>query len=366
MKAAVITMHSVANYGSQLQTFATQEKLKQYYDDVVIIDYRRPDTYGLGLIKSFAKGNALRGAAILPTMLKWRFVFGSFQKKYLNLSVKKYLNYDEMKDCNNIADVFFSGSDQVWNTGWNHGIIPPYYLDFVNANTPMFSYASSFGKASIDDSEKNEVAKMLKRYDAISVREESGKKIIQEQLGIKKVERILDPTLMMDAKFWRKFETKNEQNGDYILIYNLNRNSLFDKYAEKLAEKTGLKLVRFCTRYDQIIKNGRPLVIPSIFDFINAIDNAKYVLTDSFHATAFSINFGIKPICVFPEKYSGRLSDFLKLVGAEGCHVGDFDSFDVLNYEIDFNKVNQILDSERKKGDDFLNKTVKISMRKLK
>ena len=83
MKAAVITLHSVANYGTQLQALATQEKLKEYFDDVIFIDYHRPNTYGLKLLKTFTKGNILKTPVILPTLIYWRYIFGKFQKKYI-------------------------------------------------------------------------------------------------------------------------------------------------------------------------------------------------------------------------------------------------------------------------------------------
>lgn len=361
MKAGVITMHSVANYGSQLQAYATQEKLKQYYDDVVIIDFKRPDTYGVKLMNTFAKGNPVKAVAISPTMLKWKQVFGRFQKKYLNLTEKTYWKEEDFKDFEDVADVYFAGSDQVWNTGWNKGIIPPYYLSFVPNGKPRFSYASSFGKSEIDDAEVAEVREYLEKFLAISVREESGKRLIEERLGISGVERILDPTLAMDAEFWRKIEPENKIEGEYILVYNLNRSKEFDEYAEELSKRTGLKLYRFCTRYDQIFRNGKSLVIPEILDFVTMVDNAKYVLTDSFHATAFSINLGTEPICIYPEEYSSRLADFLKLVEAGQRRVIGYDDFDVINRSVDFEKTERILKSERIRVDDFLERTIELA-----
>ena len=90
--AAVITLHQVDNYGTQLQAYATQEKLKQYFDNVVLIDYRRPDTYGKGLVNSFAKSNPVKALAFLPTYLLWKKVFDGFRSKYLNLTEKTYLS----------------------------------------------------------------------------------------------------------------------------------------------------------------------------------------------------------------------------------------------------------------------------------
>ncbi len=359
MKAAVITLHSVCNYGTQLQAYATQEKLKQYFDDVVFIDYKRPDTYGVKLLKTFTKGNILKAPVILPTILYWKRNFGGFQKRYLNLTHKKYLSLEDFDNFEDVADIYFSGSDQVWNTGWNNGIIPPMYLSFLDDSKPRYSYSSSFGTSVLEDKYIEETKKYLKKYKMISVREESGVKIVKDQLKIQNCIRIVDPTLALEPEFWRKIAPKQKIKGDYILIYNLNRSKEFDDYAEKLSKKTGMKLYRFCTRLDQIFRNGKSLVMPEILEFITLVDNAKFVLTDSFHATAFSINLNTEPICIYPNNYSGRLSSFLELVESTQRHVRDYDDFDIINRNTDFAKVNKILNKEREKVDDFLSKIVK-------
>lgn len=354
MKASFITMHSVYNYGSQLQTLATQEKLKEYFDDVEIIDYRRKDTYGIGLIKSFAKGNPVRCIAFLPTYFRWKSIFPSFQKKYLNITKDKYLKDSDFDNYIEDSDLYITGSDQVWNTGWNNGILPPYYLSFIK-NKPKYAYSASFGLDKLDNKDIDIVKEYLSKYKKISVREESGLKIINNQLKLNNAINVIDPTLVMDKKFWDKYSTNRNINEKYILVYNLNNNPDFDNYAKKLEEKTGIKVYRFCTRYDQIRKYGKSLIIPKVLDFISLIEGAEYVLTDSFHATAFSINMHTHPICIYPKKYSNRISDFLKLVGCEdACNVKDYNDFSVIDKEIDYKKTDKVLNEERKKVDKFL------------
>ena len=354
MKASFITMHSVYNYGSQLQTLATQEKLKDFFDEVEIIDYRRKDTYGFGLIKSFAKGNPIRSIAFMPTYFKWMNIFPSFQKKYLNVTKKKYLKDSDFDNYEEDSDIYITGSDQVWNTGWNNGILPPYYLSFVKSK-PKFAYSASFGLDKLDNKDIDIVKEYLSKYKKISVREESGLKIINNQLKLNNAINVIDPTLVMDKKFWDKYSTNRKINEKYILVYNLNNNPDFDNYAKKLEEKTGIKVYRFCTRYDQIRKYGKSLIIPKVLDFISLIEGAEYVLTDSFHATAFSINMHTHPICIYPKKYSNRISDFLRLVGCEdACKVKNYNDFSILNTKIDFENTDKILNKERKKVDEFL------------
>lgn len=360
MKISILTLHSVCNYGTQLQAFATQETFKKYFKEVGFIDYRRKDTYGIGLIKTFSKGNIIRGIAIIPTIIYWKYIFSSFQKKYLNILKPKHLNDKNITRVKFNADAYVVGSDQVWNSGWNKGVIPTMFLSFISNDKPKYSYSSSFGRKELSQEEISQSIEYIKKFRYISVREESGVDILKKQYNYSNVEKIVDPTLGMPPEFWRKYSGKRKIKGKYILIYNLNRSKDFDAYAEKIAKITGYKLYRFCTRFDQIFKNGKSLIIPKVMDFINYIDNAEIVLTDSFHATAFSINLNTKPICVYPKKYSNRLSEFLKMVDCEKeCYSKGFDDFEIINKKVDFKRANEILDNERKKTDTYLKKIKK-------
>lgn len=358
MRVEIITLHSVANYGTQLQALATQKKLSEYFDDVEFIDFRRSDTYGIGLFKTFSRENFLRGLASLPTLLIWHFKFGFFQKKYLNLSEKKYLNEDGLKMFNERADYYVVGSDQVWNTGWNHGVIPAYYLNFIDDSKPKFSFSSSFGMNHLEEKDVPFVKKYLRGFKCISVREPSGVDIVKNQLGLNNVVQLVDPVLSLPASYWRKMGSDIDTSQKYILVYSLNRNKNLDDFAVKISKKTGFKLIRFCTRVDQILRPGKGLVIPNILDFITLIDNAECVITDSFHATAFSMLMNTPPICVYPEKYSNRISEFLKLVDENERHLKDYEDFDIINRRVDFKKVNSILERERNRVDVYLEKAI--------
>jgi len=353
LKASIITLHSVCNYGTQLQAYATQEKMKEYFDDVCFVNYRRPNTYGIKLLKTFSGNNPIKMLAVLPTLLAWKIIFGRFQREYLNISpnTKDYLD--------DKSDIFFSGSDQVWNTGWNEGIIPEFYLSFVPEYIPKCSYSSSFGMERISESDKCDIKSYLERFLKISVREESACEMLRN-IGINDAIRIVDPSLVMNCDFWRRKAPKSKIDQDYILIYCLNRNKKIDNYAEKMAEMTGKKLYRLCTRYDQVFRNGKSILIPDILEFVTLIDNASYVITDSFHATAFSINMNSIPVVFHPNRYSGRLRDILKLTHMEDCHPSDYNDFSILDKEISFIKSNEVLERERDKANNFLREVRKL------
>lgn len=359
MKIDVITLQAVQNYGSALQAFATQEILKEFGCDVTIINYVREDVKYENLIQKWSNGNLIKSLVIFPTIMRWKRIFPRFCKDYLNLSDKSYTSVKDFEKYPLEADAYCTGSDQVWNSSWNQGIIPPLYLSFIPNDCYKFSFASSIGQSQLSISEVKDTKGYLKQYNKISVREESAKKILENQYGLENITHIIDPTLCVSGDFWRKYSGARKIKNDYILIYNLNRSKEFDKYAKELSRRTGLKLVRLCTRYDQFYRTGRSVLIPEVLDFVSLIDNAKFVLTDSFHATAFSLNLHTEPICIYPKEFGGRLENILKITGQTQRHVANYRDFDVIKRSVDFNQVDKVLNAERKKARLFIGEVVK-------
>lgn len=347
MRIDVITLHAVQNYGSVLQAFATQEILKRHGCEVTIINYSRDVVKYENLIKAWGKGNILRCIAIYPTIIRWKHVFKGFCDTYLHLSEQEYTKEEDFVDYPLNADGYCTGSDQVWNSKWNDGVIPPLYLYFVPRQCYKFAYSVSFGKAYLSKDEVDKTIKYINEYKHISTREKTGVDILKKQYHYDNCINVVDPTLAFDAEFWREYETPPKVKDAYILIYNLNRSKQFDEYAKRLAKKTGLKLVRLCTRYDQFYRSGKSILVPEVFDFVSLIDNAKYVLTDSFHATAFSMNMNTEPICVYPSEFGGRIKEFLEKTESLQRHIMDYNDFDVINRPVNFNNVNRILENER-------------------
>lgn len=359
MRIDVITLNAVPNYGSVLQAFATQEILKQYGCEVYIINYIRENVRPENLMKTWCGNNIIKKIVMYPTLKRWEKVFGVFNKTYLNLTDKIYTKEKEFESYPLEADAYCTGSDQVWNSKWNRGIILPLYLSFIPENKFKFAYAASFGNENISKEEIKITKKYIEQYNFISVREDYAKDILENQYEYKNVIHVVDPTLAMPSDFWRKYATPKKIKEEYILIYNLNRSKAFDNYAKQLSKKTGLKLVRFCTRYDQFYRVGKSMLIPEVFDFISLIDNAKYVLTDSFHATAFSMNLNTEPICIYPKDFGGRIKSFLSLTKSLHRHVKNYSDYEVIDRPVNFKIVNKILDNERKKVHDFLEKVIK-------
>lgn len=362
---SVITLHNVHNYGSALQTLATQEVFEKLGCKVDFIDFRREEQCSyLKMMRSwFASLNLVKGVinaiTFFPSYLKHEQIFKDFLSRRIHLQQKPYITPEDFKHFPIESDIYCTGSDQTWNSGWNGGIIGALFLDFVPDNVKKIAYSASFGKTRLDDWEKGETRRLLNRYAAISVRENSGVSIC-ENLGILGVEHVLDPTLQLDRNYWLKQIKSRRIRDPYVLVYQLNPNSDFDRYAKEFARRKRLRLVRFCWCYNQIIKGGKPIVIPPVEDFISAINYADCVITDSFHATAFSINMNTDFISVYPHEYGGRIESILRQTRLEDRHLKDYEDFSFVNQpHVDFSEANQILEKEREKGWAFLKDAIK-------
>lgn len=356
-KIAVITLHAVKNYGSVLQTYATQQVLKELGYKVEIINYIREFNLDKNIAdkvteKDHGLKKRVKQCVLIPTVYKWKKVFNSFLCENINLSKKVYTYDDDFKKKPINADIFCVGSDQVWNTEWNGGITRPLYLDFVH-NVPKISFASSVGVDAFDNGDIKVIKSLLGEFNAISVRERSSINTLQA-IGLNDIKYCLDPTLLICEDEWMKFAGKSSLKPGYILLCQLNHNSEFDQYAVNVANRLGKKLVRMCMRYDQIRLPGNPIVIPKVKEYLQLIKNADLVLTDSFHAVAFSINLNRNFIAVYPEKFNSRIEDILQNCDLIDRHVLSFDSFEIIEKQIDYSVVNNKLDWLRRESLDNL------------
>lgn len=364
-RITIITLQNVRNYGSVLQALATQKVFRELGCIVDFINYDKNGKLSyLDRVHSFTQGKGFLSKLVypfilIPSFIKEDKVFKTFIKKYLYQQEKEYACMDDFKDFPITSDIYCTGSDQTWNSGWNNGILPELFLKFVPDNVRKISYAASIGKNKLDDWEVEETKALLSRYQYISVREASAKDIVEKQLGLPSATHVLDPTLQVDKEFWMsvlgdEYKAKYEK-GKYVLIYQLNTNPNFDIYAKEFAKRKGWKLIRFCIRHYQGLRCGKAELIPKVEDFISLIANAGCVITDSFHATAFSCNLNTPMICIYPNSYSSRLASLLKLVGLEDRHLKNYDDFSFVdNTGVDFTDVNKILEEQRKIGWEFL------------
>ena len=190
MKVCVITLHATRNYGSALQTLATQYTFQKVGCEVFFVNFIRKDSLDSNLTNTMTEKDhgavrVIKKIILKPTVMRWKTVFDGFMKKYIKLTSQVYSSDEDFKKYGvPKADIYCTGSDQVWNSGWNKGILRPFYLSFAPDSKKKIAYSASFGKPELSDWEIPETKQLLSRYDAISVREDSAVDILENQLGI--------------------------------------------------------------------------------------------------------------------------------------------------------------------------------------
>lgn len=382
MKIGIITIVNVDNYGAELQAYATQKFLKNLDHQAEIIDYlyyKNPDFINEPSSRpSFHFPVRQRIKELLFPILKKisehrihnsearerrNQRFRSFHKFNTSFS-PTFHNFKELKENCPVYDVYLTGSDQVWNPG-NYTSLEPYLLTFAPKNAKKIAYASSFGVSHIPEYAKSFYASRLKKYDAIGVREESAVNLVKEISGMK-AEWVLDPTLLLSRQQWSSVFSSIDSipslNQGYVLIYELTPCQYVRQIATEWAAKLGLPLVRICKDSVAVEKDGSILNITDAgpAEFLWLFDKASAIVTNSFHGSAFAINFNKDFYTVTPARKhnNGRQESLLNLFGLSDRLIREGDKYPGFS-KIDFSKANHILDMEREKSISFLTTATK-------
>lgn len=323
MKSYTITCHDVYNYGASLQAYSLQRYLLAQGVDSLIINYK-PDYLSRHFSLwgcSHPKYNrpfirTLYNIALLPERikaLKKKRLFDEFTKIYLKLTPKKYTSNEEIKSEGLVADLFIAGSDQIWNTLFKNGLDPAFYLDFAQ-NGHKISYAASFATDKIYNDASEFVKTMIGSLSAVSVRESSALDILTG-LGIDNGELVVDPVFLTEKEQWESIiGDRPKMSNEYILLYDCERSDNLKEIALYLKQQTGLPILCIgstCRKkyWDIDLRLSGPL------EFLQYIRDASVVVTNSFHATAFSVIFE-KDFYVVNRSsgINARMRDFLKTI----------------------------------------------------
>lgn len=356
MKISIITLHRVFNYGSVLQTYATQETMKNLGFETEIIDYIPKDWQTKQLLfckpkcTGFIKSRIYMFLRSFSILLKEK-TFWNFLKKNLNMS-KTYKSYEELLKNPPKADIYCTGSDQVWNSDFCH-MDKSFYLQFGDKNTKRIAYAASIGNTELGKKEEEIVSEYLKDYSHISVREDAAVNIL-DKMGYPST-CVIDPTLQLEKENWLKLASKRLVKEKYLLLmllYNEDNNAT--EIARKIADEKGLKLVKISWELKKphmvdILMTHRP-----VGDFISLVHHADFIVTNSFHALAFSVNLNKQFIAIKRNEHNSRLESLLKLTNLEERLVDLKYDKEITDKTIDFDPINKILNTERKKALSFL------------
>lgn len=362
------TVFSAFNYGSSLQALAGKHIIQKagYECDLV-------------RLKSLVKGRDVRLGKLITilyrslllknnnamktygTSYNKAFVVGTEEKFYA--FTEEYLNpinvsWGELKRMAKDALACFSGSDQIWNSSTLY-VDPLYYLRFAPKHKRI-ALSPSFGRDFIADYNKDKMKEWISDYPYLSVREDSGVKLIKELTG-REALHLLDPTLIINADEWRNILSIEDKPNDYILAYYLDKPSVLAMESlNALKEKLNCKILAIPYKFDNMDYCDKS-VAAGPKEFVELVANAKVVCTDSFHGTIFALNMHT-PFFAFEREYgsankqSERLLSILRKVDMLDRYQPHNVVDEVEN--LNFKYSEEVLNSERKKAYDYVSNAI--------
>lgn len=376
-KIALISYQFAYNYGTCLQAYALWKSIDKlgYTSEYLNFGWKFPNEDCSYLIKTYYSIIKYLGAIKhkrLITTIEFdklisthRKAFENFRYTYIKESAP--LKLSELSKVDSKYSRFIIGSDQTWNPDC---VTEKYFLifllSFIKDKTRKFSYAPSIGKNSVDTKTENLFKTYLKDFQTISCRESRGCNILSNILQ-RKIEHVLDPTLLLTAAEWDNIATPFISPQKYVLCYILGEKEHICTFAQRLAKSKNLRLI-ILTHNVNIYKKYKSYTLKNIGpkEFVGLIKNSEYVVTDSFHGSIFSINYNKNFYSFLKRKGdenhsdNSRIYDVLKEFNLEDRFRKDDDfreSIDI-NYELVF----PILNDKRKKSIQYLSSIINISI----
>lgn len=371
------------NYGTSLVGYSLIKKIQQLGYDVEIINYVKNlslidkirytlNAYRCGELKRLLKlrmnKNTVTSNPQLPVYIKQRIdAVEQYKKLKLYPLFHNYVGFKDLKRSSKNYKTIIVGSDQVWTPL----SLPNKFFNllFVDDSVKKVAYASSFGVSEIPEFQKKATGKYLDRFAYIGVREQRGKEIV-DSLSHKKAQVVADPTLLLSRDEWEKEieDSKVNETEPYIFCYFLGTNQDARKAVNELKAKTGLKIItiRHMDEYvpeDENFGDEAPYNVgPN--DFVKYISKATYVCTDSFHCTAFSIQFHRDFITFYrfasnnKTGRNSRIDSLFNTLQINKNHIYN-GNINLINTPIDWSTVDKNLTALRSQSLDFLIKALK-------
>ena len=340
-KIAILTWLHNYNYGSILQAYALQKHLKNEDYNVVNINLN-PSVKEK--IKNCIEQNNPLMALLKEKMYAYKARRNCKDKKALeekkrkfedflstNFSLTKtYRNFESLKDLSKKYNAYICGSDQIWSPML---LSPSYYFDFLPDSSKRISYACSFGMSFLPENKRKKIENWLRKFHAISVREQAGVDIVKS-LSIKDCVCTVDPTMLISAKEWDEVAKPNRLVDEpYLLCYFLSYNAEQWKKATLMAKQMKLKMVVIPTTEESYECGDYVACNIGPEDWVTMVKYADFVATDSFHGSVFSIIFQ-RQFCVFKRfadtnklSQNSRIYTLLSTFGLVKCLVEDVEEY---------------------------------------
>lgn len=387
MKIGIITFVKCDNYGAELQAYALQKKLNLLGYDAEVIDLEKEkgvvegsfSSYKNAILNRYKQYGLIKGSLKIIELIKDKYnarkafaassdkvkerhkIFEKFFNDYIKHSTKFY-TLEEMRNIQNLPyNTLIAGSDQIWNYMQTR-YLDVFFLMMANRwKAKKISYAASFSVSRIPKNKRAMYKQYLENMDAISVREITGVDIVKDCSGRKAI-TVLDPTLLLNRNEWIEYIGKKDylpKDKKYVVIYTLSGSHYIYTLAKKIAKKLSAEVVNIKLSFSKVkgdddiihIWNAGPR------EFISIFSQAVYVITDSFHGTAFSINFNIPFTTLLnpASNINSRALSILKLTGTESRLIYDNgENKEPNTLEVDFAPINKIIEENRRKSLKFI------------
>lgn len=373
MKIGILTLPLYRNYGGILQAFALQTILENMGHEVVVFQrdlapnvdiplWRKPLSYGKKLVIKIIKDKR----EVIFWDKKYKLEYPTIHHHFIEFFSKNMHLYDvnRIEDIASLElDCIIVGGDQIWRpqcvkTAWDTSIDKMFLSFLEEKKSKIISFSASFGSERWEYSEQDTLKckQAIKRFDAVSVREEDGVKFCLEYFDVK-AHHVLDPVMLLTGEdYIRLLGIKvNKTNGNQLFSYILDRTKEKESLIQRVCEDKKLK--HFYLNFNNIDKYA-PLeerILPSVEEWVAGFCLADFVVTDSFHGCVLSILFG-KPFIAVGNVSRGisRFTSLMKMFGTESNLISGIDQYDPsFSYELPKN-INSVLQSQKYISESYL------------
>ena len=361
MKTGIVTFHGANNYGAVLQAYALTQWLKQNGIEAEIINYQSKvfDKYRLFRTWQYKKAPYMLGVDLMKFSgkLKRNRGFDAFRKNFLPVSDKVYITESDFAGVTDQYDYFICGSDQIWNPELTKGPDPVYFLDFVTDPGKKISYAPSIALKKLTEFQLAEMASYMSTFSSLSIREQEGIDILQPYCE-QDITKCCDPVFLPDKKCYDQICSEKYAGKRFVFLYVVGTAAKFKNvisYAEKTAKEHGLQLY-YLIDGDKTLYHieGKNVFGCDPCDFLSLVKNAEYVVSNSFHATAFAILYSRQFITFLKDGTGSRMQNLLKEFKLENRIYNKNSTETIFDNRIDYSGLEQTLQSFRKDSCEFL------------
>ena len=342
-KVGTLTFPGSPSHGASLQMLALHTTLNNLGADAEVINYIS-DKVNHKKFSSKTFKDKLSSLFLKDTDAAFR----KFESQVRFSHKDPITTTEELRECVKSYDRIIVGSDQVWNpvvTGNDMN----FYLEFCDECEKKASYAPSFGVDQVAIEDQARISRLLSDITYLSAREERGREMIQQLTG-RDVPVVLDPTFLLSKEEWKTMKKPAGTRGEYVFFYTIKPSAELRLAARAFADKHGYKLVYISGGLHGVLDKLNPEkhtvsgVGPA--EFLDLIDNAQFVFTNSFHGAALSIILNKNFFIEFSSDTNSRLVTLVNHFGLED-NIIDCKQFDCTKSEIDYNRINVILTEKR-------------------